>query len=317
MIFQAERISGKGVKGLGISADSCLFVGSKKYCPDQIGNRAGNTVDVNGSTAYTADHLNQYSTVGASSPVYDLDGNLTDNGTWTYDWDNENRLASATDGTTTIDFVYDYMGRLVKKDDGTDVEVYLYDGFNRIATFDASPFTLQTSYLWGMDLSGSMQGAGGVGGLLKEGSLYPTYDANGNIMQKLDGAGATVMNVDYDSYGNIISGTLVGDYGFSTKPLVDDLDWYYYGFRYYDPVTGRWSSRDPIGEYGGRNRYAFVGNSPTNLVDVLGLWGISPSPGGTVNCPRGDGRGPTRPSQESIDLFVDVTDAVANELEFI
>jgi RHS repeat-associated protein len=45
----------------------------------------------------------------------------------------------------------------------------------------------------------------------------------------------------------------------------------YYGFRYYDPVTGRWPSRDPIGEYGGLNLYGMVVNDPVNLWDYLGL----------------------------------------------
>jgi len=45
----------------------------------------------------------------------------------------------------------------------------------------------------------------------------------------------------------------------------------YYGYRYYDPITGRWPSRDPIGERGGENLYAFVGNRPTNTFDILGL----------------------------------------------
>ena len=89
-------------------------------------------------------------------------------------------------------------------------------------------------------------------------------------MQKLDGTGAAVMSVDYDPFGNIVDGTLVGEYGFSTKPLVDDLDWYYYGFRYYDPVTGRWPSRDPIAEDGGLNLYSFVGNDGANNWDYLG-----------------------------------------------
>jgi RHS repeat-associated protein len=90
-------------------------------------------------------------------------------------------------------------------------------------------------------------------------------------MQKLDGTGATVMNVVYDPFGNMISGILVGEYGFSTKPLIDDLDWYYYGFRYYDPVTGRWPSRDPIAERGGLNLYAMVRNNVLNHLDYLGL----------------------------------------------
>jgi len=45
-----------------------------------------------------------------------------------------------------------------------------------------------------------------------------------------------------------------------------------YGYRYYDPVTGRWSSRDPIEERGGVNLYGFVGNDGVNSVDYLGLW---------------------------------------------
>jgi integrase/recombinase XerD len=46
-----------------------------------------------------------------------------------------------------------------------------------------------------------------------------------------------------------------------------------YGYRYYDPVTGRWPSRDPIGERGGVNLYGFVGNDGTNEWDQLGLIG--------------------------------------------
>jgi len=50
----------------------------------------------------------------------------------------------------------------------------------------------------------------------------------------------------------------------------------YYGYRYYDPLTGRWPSRDPIGEEGGLNIYSFVLNSPTNFIDQYGLiWGAS------------------------------------------
>jgi integrase/recombinase XerD len=44
-----------------------------------------------------------------------------------------------------------------------------------------------------------------------------------------------------------------------------------YGYRYYDPVTGRWPSRDPIGERGGVNLYGFVGNTSVNLIDYLGM----------------------------------------------
>jgi RHS repeat-associated protein len=45
----------------------------------------------------------------------------------------------------------------------------------------------------------------------------------------------------------------------------------YYGFRYYNPTTGRWLSRDPIGEKGGLNLYGMVRNNPLSFVDILGL----------------------------------------------
>ena len=264
------------------------------YDYDKIGNRKESTGFI--SATYTTNALNQYDTFTPHSseltvPDYDADGNLQSSGLWTYTWNSENRLTSATDGTTTLNFTYDYQGRLVRKDDGSNVEIYVYDGWNRIATYlnQTSNFTLQTSYLLGLDLSGSLQGAGGVGGLLKESnynsnftlrtSLFCIYDAAGSVMQKLDSEGATVMSVAYDPFGNIIEGNLVGEYGFSTKPLIDNLDWYYYGFRYYDPFTGRWPNRDPLGEIGGFNLYAIVQNDSTNLYDYLGLSGLDSSNG--------------------------------------
>jgi len=51
---------------------------------------------------------------------------------------------------------------------------------------------------------------------------------------------------------------------------------YYYGYRYYDPETGRWLSRDPIGEVGGFNLYLFVNNNSINSVDPFGLDAIGP-----------------------------------------
>ena len=51
---------------------------------------------------------------------------------------------------------------------------------------------------------------------------------------------------------------------------------YYYGYRYYDAVTGRWPSRDPIGEEGGLNLYGFLGNNSVENFDLLGMEEVVP-----------------------------------------
>ena len=53
-----------------------------------------------------------------------------------------------------------------------------------------------------------------------------------------------------------------------------------YGKRYYDPLTGRWISKDPLGETGGLNLYGFVGNDAIDLSDRLGMveWRKTPYP---------------------------------------
>ena len=52
-------------------------------------------------------------------------------------------------------------------------------------------------------------------------------------------------------------------------------------FPFYNPSTGRWLSRDPLGEKGGLNEYAFVANDPLRKADILGKFPnpFSPDPG--------------------------------------
>jgi RHS repeat-associated protein len=140
---------------------------------------------------------------------------------------------------------------------------------------------LGRSYIWGNDLNGSMQGAGGVGGLLgvlRDNTAYMVCsDANGNVMGLVNGTtGVLAARWDYDAFGNQVtnwaaqSGELC-PFRFSTKYLDAESGWLYYGYRYYAPETGRWVSRDPIAEKGGTNLYGFIRNSPPNYVDPLGL----------------------------------------------
>jgi RHS repeat-associated protein len=236
--------------------------------------------------------------------TYDADGNLTQDGKWFYTWNAENRLiemetvaAAVTAGAKRqkLEFDYDSQGRRFGKtvyywDDTSSLWsqssslLCLYDGWNLIAEFKSlqtSPFELHTSYVWGTDLSGTMQGAGGVGGLLmvthaQSSTFFPAFDGNGNVMGYYAAdTGGNVVEFEYGPFGELIraTGSKKDDFnfGFSTKYQDAETGMFYYGFRYYNPVTGRWLSRDPIGENGGLNLYGMVGNNPISKWDYLGL----------------------------------------------
>ena len=242
----------------------------------------------------------------SETPLYDDDGNLIQDAGWTYTWDAENRLIAAEMRDVSVpasvdlrrvEFSYDAKGRSFERrlkvkatPTGSTVrntawqEVshvhYWYDGWNLAAETDDSGSVHQ--YIWGTDLSGTPQGAGGVGGLLgvaTAGHMYAVCtEVNGNVMGLVDGqTGQLVARWDYDPFGNLVTdwyapGVTSGTcpIRFSSKALDPDLGWYYYGYRYYEPESGRWPSRDPIAERGGLNLYGMCGNDPVNLVDLLG-----------------------------------------------
>ena len=219
---------------------------------------------------------------------YDADGNLTNDGRWAYIWDAENRLTGMTNNTGVgpryqLTFAYDSKGRRIQKLVATNgVGIYtnrfLYDGWNLVATLSPSS-QLLSAYTWGSDLSGSQQGAGGVGGLLEVSfgttNCFPAYDGNGNVAALINAADGTVVaNYDYAAFGEPIRMTGImarnNPFRFSTKYADDESDLLYYGYRYYKPSTGTWPNRDPLGEPGGLNLYGFVANNPLNLIDTDG-----------------------------------------------
>jgi RHS repeat-associated protein len=253
------------------------------------------------------------------APQHDLDGNLTDDGRWVYTWDAENRLTSMTQklipvaagvstppAHTRLEFAYDYKNRRIAKkvfveESGTGLQPvswrltkdlrFVYDGWHMIAELDATFATgtgvagitptrgVVRTYLWGPDVSGTMTGAGGVGGLLaftfQGDSYYPISDANGNITAIHAPGIDQVIRFDYDPFGNRITNTGPGveicPIGFSTKYTDSETGLVDYGLRIYSPPLARWLSTDPIGEEGGINLYGFVDNDPVNNWDYLGL----------------------------------------------
>jgi RHS repeat-associated protein len=254
--------------------------------------------------------------------TYDADGNLLSDGRWNYSWDAENRLVGTTANNTnpavgpqiSLAFQYDWKGRRILKQVSFNGSVtnsagFVYDQWNLIAELNtlnapAAP-TLYRTYLWGLDLSGSRQGAGGVGGLLEindptNGVHFAAFDGNGNIAGLVSASsGVSSVAYEYGPFAEPIRATgpaaRFNPARFSTKYQDGETGLLYYGYRYCDASPGRWLARDPLGELGfglpersstagsstaqtsdsevsgGADVYSFAENSPLMLFDATGL----------------------------------------------
>jgi RHS repeat-associated protein len=254
--------------------------------------------------------------------TYDADGNLSTDGRWNYTWDAENRLISMqaistvpTAAKLKLDFEYDWRGRRIRKDVSTwntgtssyqlsTSRKFVYDQWNLIATLNSSSSLLQ-SFVWGTDLSGTAQGAGGVGGLLAigdstQGTHFISFDGNGNVSALVKASDGTTSSIyEYSPFGELLRATgpmgRVNPLRFSATFQDDESDLLYYGYRYYQPDTARWLSRDPAGEEAGAaSLYSMLDGDAVNRTDTLGLCGscaaghtAAVSGGAAHTCPVG------------------------------
>ncbi len=204
----------------------------------------------------------------ARTLAYDLNGNCTQDGATTYQWDAQNRLVKITTGTKVSDFTYDGAGRrvrIVEKDGATTLSDhrYVWLGSTIAERRNAAGDTVQIRYL----------GVGEVEGATKR---YYTRDHLGSIREVVSQTGGVLARYDYSPFGERVrvggsDATYVCSFGYTGHfqhiPTGMALTW----FRAYVPGSGRWLNRDPIGERGGVNLYAYVGNNPLNYYDALGL----------------------------------------------
>lgn len=166
---------------------------------------------------------------------------------------------------------------------------YVYDGLLPVQERDGSnnPTVAHTR---GPDLSGSLAGAGGIGGLLARSTVnvwpavhyYYHADGNGNVTALVAQNHTLAARYSYDAFGNLLTkaGPLAEEnlYRFSSKEYHAASGLVYYGYRFYDPNLQRWLNRDPLGEDGGINLYGFVRNNPLGWVDSWGWQGVRRPP---------------------------------------
>ena len=264
---------GTGPYSVNVSGTG-LSYGAATVYSDNTWARAGAS-PANGQNSYTVTSTDSAShsgstTVSLNLPTtvtftYDSQGNLISDGLRHFDYDFEGQLTNVyVTGAWTNAFVYDGLGsRRILKAYGwngsswtlTNEIHYVYDGRLVIQERNSANTPL-VSYTRGTDLSGSLQGAGGIGGLLARsdsaGHLCYHADGSGNVTALIDSTGNVVARYSYDPFGNLLAmGGLSAAknlYRFSSKEWQPNSGLYYYGYRFYDANLQRWVNRDPLGD---------------------------------------------------------------------
>lgn len=250
------------------------------YTYDRYGNRL--IPDGNGGWTATFDSNNHIN--GGS---YDAVGNLLSDGTYGYTYDAENRLISVSSGGTTtatylydasgrrvratrsgtsVDFLYDLQGRAIVElnSSGAETRTEIYAAGSHLATYANS-----TTYFSHTDWLGTERARSDVNGALVSGESYTSNPFGDSMSPGTDGASPVhFTGLEHDSESGL------------------DHAWY----RKYSPNLSRWMTPDPAGLAAvdlsnpqSLNRYAYVLNTPTNLVDPDGLNPANPDDWATCN----------------------------------
>ncbi len=179
-----------------------------------------------------------------------------------------------------VNFTYDPLSRRIGKQltmikDGvtkTQVWSYVYDEDNVVVEIytDENNITTKTFYTHGPGVDEHLA-------MERGGQIYYYYaDGLGSISTITDAVQHVVQAYEYDSYGMVTPhANFRNSYAYTGREWDKETGLYYYRARYYDPMEGRFISKDPISFAGGDiNLYGYVQQNQINMTDPLGLWSI-------------------------------------------
>ena len=242
------------------------------YTFDKADNRLNETL--NGTAkSFAYDRDNQLVQGGELTYYFDNNGNQTmrtqtglqENHKFKYDF--ENRLIQyVMPNNNTHNYRYDGLGNRLEKEFSTAISRWTYDTSGPLSKLMV---TSTDKYLWGLNLISQ----GGDGSSFRQ---YHLEDGLGNTRFLTNASGSKIKSYEYDPYGNITrqSGIYDTPFQFQTEQYDDLLGYYYLRARLYDPVIGRFITKDPVSGIldvpQTQNPYAYALNNPIIYSDPSG-----------------------------------------------
>ena len=177
-----------------------------------------------------------------------------------------------TNGFFVESYRYDAFGRRTATVNAEGTERHVWDGDHCLADVDEEGNVLR-AYLWGPGVDNLL--AVRVGGR----NYAALTDIQGTVWGYADERGEIAARWTYDAWGNVLTEEIAESaealrsvrYRFQGREFSRATGLTNFRARWYDPTTGRWLSKDPIGLSGGLNLYVFCGNDPINQIDPEGL----------------------------------------------
>jgi RHS repeat-associated protein len=195
-------------------------------------------------------------------------------------WDGKYKVSSiSTNGVAAERNGFDALGRRAWSWDGTTTNYFVYERQHIIADVNATG-GLVRSYVWGPGIDNLLAFTTYTGATAK--TYFALTDHLRSVHALADDTGTIVESYRFDAWGRVL-----GVYDGNNNPLMQsalgnrylwqgrEYSWqsgfYFFRVRWYDPITGRWLSNDPISISGGLNQYAFCSDNPVNFRDPFGL----------------------------------------------